>query len=139
MKFIVLGNPKGKQRPKVTVKNGFGRAYTPQETVIYENLIRIHYENEAKANGIDYDTDAPIRLIVRCMCPIPKSFSQKKKKQAIDGDILPMVKPDHDNVLKVVGDALNEIAYKDDSQVCVSFVEKKYSETPCLIVEIGNV
>ena len=37
-------------------------------------------------------------------------------------------KPDVDNINKIILDALNKIAYEDDSQVCKVTVEKKYCE-----------
>ena len=42
-KFVVLGEPKGKGRPRVVNKNGFSKAYTPKDTVAYENLVKMEY------------------------------------------------------------------------------------------------
>ena len=48
----------------------------------------------------------------------------------------PQTKPDIDNVVKVVCDALNKVAYNDDTQVVKIVAEKYYGETPGLVVEI---
>ena len=53
-----------------------------------------------------------------------------------EGKILPRRKPDIDNVLKVVLDSLNGIAYKDDAQVVAVHGRKIYGNEPKLIIEI---
>ena len=44
---------------------------------------------------------------------IPKSTSKRKKALMLEGVIRPSKKPDIDNVVKVIADSLNKIAYKD--------------------------
>lgn len=41
--FTVLGQPQGKARAKVSMRGGFARAYTPDKTAAYENLIKLCY------------------------------------------------------------------------------------------------
>ncbi len=43
IKFTVLGEPQGKGRPKFSRQGGFVKTYTPDKTVLYENLIRTEY------------------------------------------------------------------------------------------------
>lgn len=40
-----------------------------------------------------------------------------KKTAMLSGELLPTKKPDIDNIVKAVLDALNEVAYRDDTQV----------------------
>ena len=54
----------------------------------------------------------------------------------IDRLIRPTRKPDFDNIGKVICDALNGIAYRDDAQIVDALVRKFYSDTPRVIVEI---
>ena len=54
----------------------------------------------------------------------------------LDGKILPAKKPDIDNVVKAVLDALNGVAYRDDTQVVELHVRKSYSEKPRVEVSI---
>ena len=61
---------------------------------------------------------------------IPKSFSQKKREEALLRYIRPTTKPDIDNYVKGVLDALNGTVLKDDSVVCEIFARKFYSERP---------
>ena len=53
--------------------------------------------------------------------------------------ILPVKKPDCDNIAKIVLDALNKIAYKDDSQVIELSVKKLYSEVAKVSVHIEEI
>jgi Holliday junction resolvase RusA-like endonuclease len=52
------------------------------------------------------------------------------------GDILPIVKPDADNIIKIICDGLNTVAYKDDKQIIDIYFTKKYSDRPRVEVEI---
>ena len=57
----------------------------------------------------------------------------------IDRLIRPIRKPDWDNVGKIICDALNGIAYRDDAQIVDALVRKFYSDTPRVIVEISDI
>ena len=56
----------------------------------------------------------------------------------ITDEIKPTKKPDADNIAKAVCDALNGIAYKDDSQVVDLTVRKYYSKFPRVQVFISE-
>ena len=48
----------------------------------------------------------------------------------LNGELLPAKKPDIDNIAKTVLDALNSVAYRDDTQVVELQLRKQYSEKP---------
>ena len=124
-KFTVPGEPKAKARPRVT-KGGI--TYTPKDTVIYENLVKMCYRQQVgKFAGAD---NAPITLHIDAYFTIPKSTSQKKRREMLAGVIRPTKKPDGDNIYKIVADSLNGIAYKDDSQIVDCIVRKWYADVP---------
>jgi Holliday junction resolvase RusA-like endonuclease len=54
------------------------------------------------------------------------------------GLIYPAKKPDIDNVVKSVTDALNGLAYGDDSQIVSLYVHKRYGLVPMVEVEISR-
>lgn len=130
--FTVPGEPTGKARQRVT---RFG-TYTPEKTVLYENLIKTAYH--LQCNDYRFDDNQPLLMNVRAEYTIPSSASKKKKAAMISGKIRPTKKPDWDNVGKVVSDALNKIAYRDDTQIVDCRVQKYYSEQPKITVTIGH-
>ena len=69
----------------------------------------------------------------------PKSWSDKKKKRAINGDLEYTTYPDIDNLGKCVKDALNKIAYKDDRQIVRSVNNKIYSDEDRVCITIYEV
>ena len=131
-KFVVMGNPQGKARPRFTKS---GHTYTPQKTHDYEEYIRVCYRQYIKKRN--YLDDEPLFAIIDAYYPIPKSFSKTKRNMAIKGDLLPHSKPDVDNIAKVVLDALNGVAYTDDKVVTGLLVNKYYSIAPRLDIQIG--
>ena len=50
--------------------------------------------------------------------------------------MLPSRKPDIDNVMKIVLDALNGVAYKDDSRVVRVEAQKIYGDIPRLEIRM---
>lgn len=127
MKFIIPGEPVAKGRPRL---GKFG-TYTPTKTVNYENLVKLYYTSSGgkKHEGMLY-------MKITAYFSIPKSTSKKKHAEMIDGNIRPTKKPDIDNIVKIIGDALNGIAYDDDSSVVSVNAEKYYSDEPRVEVEI---
>lgn len=67
--------------------------------------------------GLNESSESPCTLVVTAVMPIPSSWSVKRTQEALAGQIKHTVKPDWDNLGKGISDALNDIAWKDDSQV----------------------
>ena len=132
MRFEVPGKPQGKGR----TRSSNGKHYTPEETVMYENWIKICYQQQANKHL----GEGPISLTLTIYYPIPKSATKGKRLAMENNIIRPTIKPDSDNVLKAVADSLNKIAYKDDSQIVSVKVEKYYSDNPGLVItlEVAN-
>lgn len=128
--FTIVGKPCGKGRPRFSTAGGYARSYTPAKTVEYENLVRMEWEKSGakKLEGV-------ISAEIYAYFPIPKSVS-KKKRAALDGAAYTK-KPDCDNIAKIILDALNGIAYDDDSQVALLRVKKFYdAEETKVVVEL---
>lgn len=135
VKFTVLGEPQGKARPKtVRLKNGASHTYTPDATVIYENLIVTEYRRQC--GTVKFPDNEMLDMRIAAYYVIPASASKKKQRQMEDGEIRPTKKPDSDNVLKAVADALNSIAYRDDTQIVDCQIRKFYSRQPRIEVTI---
>ena len=54
----------------------------------------------------------------------------------LQNKVRPTKKPDIDNIIKAVLDALNGIAYKDDTQVVQVMAQKKYADKAFVEVAI---
>lgn len=124
MDFIVDGKPQGKQRPR------FSRisktVYTPNKTAKYEKQIAKAYTD---SGGKCIPADCYVSVNVSAFFPVPKSYSKKKREDCLERKLRPDKKPDMDNILKVVLDALNEVAYEDDKQVVELIGRKYYTES----------
>lgn len=100
----------------------------------YKNVIAW----EAKKH-IKKPLPGPLQVTLAFYYPIPKSWSKQKKLEADDQGIMPMVKPDIDNVVKGVFDALTGIAWEDDRFVVDLRTFKRYSHNPGIVVTIKQV
>ena len=130
--FNIPGKIQAKQRPRF---NGI-YAYTPQQTVNYENWVKACYLEKYRSNDL---LDVPLEVHIIAYYEIPKSISKKKKQEMLEDKIRPTIKPDTDNIAKSILDSLNGIAYKDDKQIVSLKVDKHYAEIPSVSVEIKEV
>lgn len=127
IKFTVPGNPRGKQRPRICRIRGKTITYTPKQTSEYEKLVRASYMAVSKAK---FERNLPLEISILALYPVPKSVNKKLKSSMLKGGILPTKKPDSDNIIKIILDALNCVAYRDDAQICKVYFEKMYAEKP---------
>ena len=129
--FFIPGKPVGKGRPKF----GNGRTYTPEKTVNYENLVQVCFM-KAYPGAEPIKARVPVVVLMTAFYPIPVRKSEKQRDRMTAGLVVPTVKPDADNVAKIVLDALNGIAYYDDAQIVGLHVLKRYAEEPGVKVRI---
>ena len=54
----------------------------------------------------------------------------------LQNEISPTKKPDIDNIVKIILDAMNKFAFKDDTQITKLSVEKRYGEEEKIYIEI---
>lgn len=137
IRFSIPGQPMGKQRPRVVHNGSFSQAFTPKETVSYENLVRVLYREAAKGKRFTDEDMLDVRVIA--YYSIPKSTSKKKRKMMLEHKIRPGKKPDWDNIGKIICDSLNTVAYRDDSSIVDAQVRKFYSENPRVDVTIRRI
>nr|DAJ00960.1 MAG TPA: Endodeoxyribonuclease RusA [Caudoviricetes sp.] len=129
IELIVYGNPVAQGRPRFSRQGGFVKAYDPIQSKSYKQLIRL--ELQPLLSDPDFTPiDRACCLKLTVFRAMPKSFSKKKREEASLGYIRPTTKPDTDNYVKGVLDALNGTVLKDDSVVCEIFARKFYNERP---------
>ena len=136
IRFVIPGEPTGKGRPRVVNINNRSMAFTPAKTASYENLVKLEYQRQSE--GVSF-ADAQVAMAIKAYYALPKSDSKRKRASKLLGAIRPTKKPDIDNVYKIVADALNGMAYHDDSQIVVASIEKHYAEQPRVEVEIWKL
>lgn len=143
VRFVVPGEPTGKGRPQTKVmysekgftdkktgkkRNTMVNNVTPKKTVIYENLVKDVYHRQCQ--DFRFPDDAMLDMRILAYFAIPKSKSKKIRELMLQKLLRPTKKPDMDNIMKIVADSLNQIAYKDDTQIVDCQLRKFYSDEP---------
>ena len=131
--FSIPGEVVGKARPRFARVGGFVRTYTPARTTRYENIVKLM---AARAMAGKTPIDGAVCVSIALHIEPPKSWSKKKRADALAGLILPTSKPDIDNCIKSIFDACNDTVWIDDKQIVDVSVAKRYSAHPCVIVSV---
>lgn len=124
--FEVPGKVRGKGRPRF-MRNG--HTYTDKNTVEYEKAIKSAYLRLSR-----HVSTKSIRISLYVFFAPNKSDTKRNREVKLRNAKAPKKKPDIDNVIKVVLDALNKVAYEDDTQVNEVHVERLFSKEEKLIV-----
>ncbi len=132
MKIVIPLNPAGQMRPRFTRA---GIIYKHKKQRIKESMLIEHLIPHQPERPIE----GPVELHVKAFLPIPSSWSKKKQRQARDGEILPTVKPDADNIFKNISDCMDKVFFKDDKQICFLSVHKYYSINPRWEIELNEI
>ena len=129
--FEVPGKIIGKGRPRLNTYTG--SVYTPTRTKDYEELVQQYFL-------LKYPTFRPfegrVKVDISAFFEIPKSTKKADRELMLQNRINPTKKPDIDNIVKIVLDAMNGVAFKDDIQITRLNVEKVYSEDEFINVKI---
>lgn len=133
--FTIPGAPHGKGRPRIGRVGAHARMFTPVKTANYESLVALAAQAAmAAARAQPFTGAVGVNLFIDCQ--VPASWSGKKQRAALAGDVLPGVKPDIDNCCKAVFDGLNGVLWRDDAQVVDTRIRKRYAAVPCVRVEV---
>jgi Holliday junction resolvase RusA-like endonuclease len=144
LRFEILGEPVPQARARFTRA---GRMYTPAKTRKWkEHVSRTAIAAAAEA-GFAQPLTGPLRLSVSFSLPIPPSWTKRKQNQALLNQVLPIGKPDVDNLAKAVMDAINDcidaekrpLIWKDDCQVVTLIAAKRYGATSFVTVAIEEI
>ena len=129
--FEVPGTIKGKGRPRVNSYTGM--IYTPTTTKDYECLVEqyflLKYPRFKTLEG-------RVGVNITATFNIPKNTKKSDREKMIQNEISPNKKPDIDNIVKIILDAMNKFAFKDDTQITKLSVEKIYGEEEKVHIEI---
>jgi len=119
--FTIEGDPVPQPRARISTRGGFGRAYVPGDHPIH--AYRAAVAAAARAAGAEPTDAVPITLIVDLVFARPKSHY---RKSGLKPDAPKLPRPDCSNVLKGIEDALNGVAWVDDTQIGKEIIEKSF-------------
>jgi Holliday junction resolvase RusA-like endonuclease len=124
--FWVPIHPQPKKRPRATIRKRKGETpkatvWNPWENVIHEKEVRQAFARAAISSpvGLSLPHEGPVTVAAVFMIPHPTT------KPRTD----PLYGGDLDNYIKLVLDALNRVAYNDDTQVIGVHAEKVFADT----------
>jgi len=124
------GEPKGKGRPRFSRKTG--TAYTPPETRSYEAQLK--WMAKLAMKGRD-PIIGPVEVFVAAVMSVPASWSGVRRRLALYCGLRPVVRPDADNLSKML-DAFNGLVWRDDNQIVDLHISKHYGAKPCLTIKV---
>ena len=127
LKYRVFGEPVALGRVRAANIGGHIRTYTPAKSAEEKAAVRaIAQQAMVEQCWKMPSVDMPIKveLVINCKCPLTKA--QWIHTAAGKGIIVPLTKPDVDNILKLYLDAMNEVVFPDDKQVFQITVKKQY-------------
>jgi len=135
LSLIIPGPPLGKGRARTFLHRQSGRivSMTPAKTVNAETLIKLTFAEKYPGHT---PFAGPVSMDIWAFMPIPKSTSKKLAKLMESEKVPHVKKPDRSNIEKCAEDALNKIAYVDDSQIYRGETFKYYSPRPRLEIHI---
>jgi Holliday junction resolvase RusA-like endonuclease len=107
--------------------------FTPAPQRSYAGVLKLYAQRAMRGSLID----GPVSLTLRAYYLWPKSMSAKKR--AMVGAQWKVSKPDADNLVKILKDALNQVVWTDDARIARMVVEKLYDDRPRLDVEITEM
>lgn len=131
--FEVPGKIIGKGRPRLNTYTG--TVYTPTRTKDYESLVQQYFL-------LKYPKFKPfegrVKVEISALFEIPKSTKKEDKELMLQNKINPTKKPDIDNIVKIILDSMNGVAFKDDIQITKLDVEKMYASEEIVKVRISE-
>ena len=132
--ITIPGAPVPKGRPRVT-RNRAGQSvtYTPKPTRDYEKLVR----DVAALHCKKIFFTGPVQVNIDFGLPIPKSWSKKRRREAV-GEYHAS-RPDLDNLAKAVLDGMEGIVFADDRQIASLVLTKQYTDHPDVTVTATEI
>lgn len=135
IQFTVYGEPVAQGRPRFSNQGGFTKVYDPAKSKDFKKYVKL----VAAEHRPEHLLDGPLQMDVKIYKASLKGFSKKKAALAEEGALRPVTKPDVDNYVKGVKDALKSVIWKDDSQVVDLHISKWYSEIPRIEITINEL
>lgn len=132
--ITVTGKPIAQARPRFVRRGKFVSTYNPQETEAGRFMLLAKSQLPVNFKPLE----GPLRALCEFRVPIPSSKSKKAKAAMLAREVWPTGRPDLDNYVKFVKDALNGLVWGDDSQIVDLFATKVYAEQPGTVISVAH-
>lgn len=127
LKLNLVGQPVAKGRPKFSMRSGYAVAYTQVKTRVAESNLRAQAASQLPPGFVPFSS--ALSLTATFFLQRPKSLKKS--------ETYPTKRPDAENLLKTLLDALNSVVYDDDSRIVELHIRKEYG-TPGIEVVITD-
>jgi Holliday junction resolvase RusA-like endonuclease len=105
------------------------RHFTPAPQANFMGVLKLYAQRCMDGAG---PLDVPVQCEITAFYVMPASWP--KRRREAPGALWKSSKPDYDNLGKIVGDALNGVAWVDDALICDGRILKRYGDVPRLLV-----
>lgn len=124
----VFGLPVAQARPRAfKTPQGHIRLYDPATCKDWKRTVLVQVLKRKPPAPVE----GPLRMDLVFDLPRPKSAPRRVQH--------PTTRPDLDNLLKAIKDALRGVVYRDDSQIVALTATKKYGPAPGVSIRLTHV
>ena len=117
--FTILGDPRPQGRPRFTRIGGFVKAYDPKKSRDYKQTLAA----QLAAQSPEFiEQGKAVSIYVEFIFARPKSLPKRVEDR--------VKKPDLDNLIKALKDAMTGIVWHDDAQIVSLSARKDYGDVP---------
>jgi Holliday junction resolvase RusA-like endonuclease len=133
----IAGRATTKQRPRFDPRTK--RTYTPPSNIVSENDVRAVWR-EAGEPRIEDDCAVALEITVTVMRPAGHfKRDGSLSSEGLRHPVPRSQKPDLDNAVKLVMDALNTRAYRDDVRVAKLSAERQWGDWPETLIVLRAI
>lgn len=131
--LFIGGEPVAQGRPRFSTKDGIFRTIDPKESREFKQVI----QKMAREKMIgEPQMEGPLCLYLKVYRVPAKSWAKGKRRSAIENHEGIQSKPDLDNYIKLVLDAINGVVFNDDSAIVRICASKRWAESPGMKIRI---
>lgn len=139
-RFTVWGEPRTKNARKAFILPGkdgkpMARIGEPKENRERE----AQFAAIANAHAPTPILTGPLAVSLRFVFRVPDGWPQWKREAALAGAIEHDQRPDRENLMKLVHDAMTGSWWPDDAQICAGEVTKAWGERACTEVTVSEL
>lgn len=131
--FSMSGAPRGKGRPRATVRGGHATTYTDPKTRAYESSVAAIARKAMQGRP---PFEGALSVSLRFRLGLPKSMSKRERAAILAGERPYFGRTDTDNMAKAILDGCNAIVWIDDVQITRLFAIKEAAEAPGVDVKV---